>query len=214
MGNAILEANKLGQSVWLDNIRRGMLRSGELERLVSLGVSGITSNPTIFEKAILGSSDYDDALLRCAGEGMGPEETYEALAIEDLRAAADLLRTHYDRTAGADGYVSLEVNPHLAHDTEATIGEANRLFEALDRPNVMVKVPATPQGVPAVHNLIGKRRQHQRHPALLVGRLQGRAPRIHRRSGGPCMVGRRPRRDRVGSLLFRQPGGHRGRYPD
>ena len=93
MGNAILEANKLGQSVWLDNIRRGMLRSGELERLVSLGVSGITSNPTIFEKAILGSSDYDDALLRCAGEGMGPEETYEALAIEDLRAAADLLRS-------------------------------------------------------------------------------------------------------------------------
>ena len=102
-----------------------MLRSGELERLVSLGVSGITSNPTIFEKAILGSSDYDDALLRCADEGMGPEETYEALAIEDLRAAADLLRAHYDRTDGTDGYVSLEVNPHLAHDTEATIGEAN-----------------------------------------------------------------------------------------
>ena len=155
MDNAILEANKLGQSVWLDNIRRGMLRSGELERLVSLGVSGITSNPTIFEKAITGSSDYDDALLRCADEGMGPEETYEALAIADIRAAADLLRAHYDRTAGADGYVSMEVNPHLAHDTEATISEANRLFDVLDRPNVMVKVPATPQGVPAVHNLIG-----------------------------------------------------------
>ena len=155
MGNAILEANKLGQSVWLDNIRRGMLRSGELERLISLGVSGITSNPTIFEKAITGSSDYDDALLRCADEGMGPEETYEALAIEDLRAAADLLRAHYDRTGRADGYVSMEVNPHLAHDTEATISEANRLFDVLDRPNVMVKVPATPQGVPAVHNLIG-----------------------------------------------------------
>ena len=111
MGNAILEANDLGQSVWLDNIRRGMLRSGELERLISMGVSGITSNPTIFEKAILGGSDYDDALLLCAEEGMDPEETYEALAIEDIRAAADLLRAHYDRTDGADGYVSLEVNP-------------------------------------------------------------------------------------------------------
>ena len=155
MGNAIVEANNLGQSVWLDNIRRGMLQSGELERLVALGVSGITSNPTIFEKAILGSSDYDDALFRCAEEGMGPEETYEALAIEDIRTAADLLRIHYDRTDGADGYASFEVNPHLAHDTEATITEANRLFEALDRPNVMVKVPATPEGVPAVHNLIG-----------------------------------------------------------
>ena len=86
---------------------------------------------------------------------MGPEETYETLAIEDIRAAADLLRVHYDRTGGADGYASFEVNPHLAHDTDSTISEANRLFETLDRPNVMVKVPATPEGVPAVHNLIG-----------------------------------------------------------
>ncbi len=155
MTNAILQTNRLGQSVWLDNIRRGMIGSGELQRLISLGVSGITSNPTIFEKAILGSSDYDDALLRYAGEGMGPEETYEALAIEDIRSAADLLRARYDRSDGADGYASLEVNPHLANDTEATISEANRLFEALDRPNVMVKVPATPQGTPAVHSLIG-----------------------------------------------------------
>lgn len=156
LSNAILEANMLGQSVWLDNIRRGMIQSGELKRLVDIGVSGLTSNPTIFEKAVEGSSDYDDTLLEHARDGKSTEETYEALVIEDIRSAADVLRTHYDRTGGADGYASLEVNPHLATDTEGTISEAKRLFETLDRPNVMVKVPATPQGVPAVHRLIGE----------------------------------------------------------
>ena len=155
MGNALQEVQKLGQSMWYDNISRGLIRSGGLERLIELGVSGLTSNPTIFEKAIAGGTDYDDALMALAREGRSTAETYEALVMEDIRAAADLLRSIYERTEGADGYASLEVNPHLAHDTEATVVEAKRLFAALDRPNVMVKVPATPEGVPAFRRLIG-----------------------------------------------------------
>ena len=156
MTDAIQGLQDLGQSVWYDNISRGTIVSGELQRLIALGVSGLTSNPTIFDKAISGSSDYDDALRELAGQGKTTSEIYEALAIEDIRAAADLLRPVYDLTDGADGYASLEVNPHLAHDTESTIAEAKRLFGSLDRPNVMVKVPATPEGIPAVHRLIGE----------------------------------------------------------
>ena len=156
MSNPVQEVQRLGQSIWYDNIRRGLIKSGELQRLIDLGVSGVTSNPTIFEKAIAGSTDYDEALLKLALHDVGPQSVFEALAIEDIRAAADLLRPIYDRTAGADGYASLEVSPHLAHDTEGTIAEARRLFAALDRPNVMVKVPATPQGIPVVRLLIGE----------------------------------------------------------
>ena len=156
MNNALQEVRRLGQSIWYDNIRRGLIDSGELQRLIDVGVSGLTSNPTIFEKAIAGSTDYDDALLDLAREGKSADEIYEALAIEDIRAAADLLRSVYERSDGADGYASLEVSPHLAHDTETTVAQARRLFAALDRPNVMIKVPATPEGMPAVHRLIGE----------------------------------------------------------
>jgi transaldolase/glucose-6-phosphate isomerase len=144
---------------------------GQLEDLVDQGLRGVTSNPSIFEKAIAGSNDYDDQLRRISGSrfamrdrtsestGEGawaPEEIYEALAVEDIRMAADVLRPVYDRTGGDDGYVSLEVSPDLAYDTEGTIEEARRLFEAVDRPNVMIKVPATPQGIPAIETLIGE----------------------------------------------------------
>ena len=156
MDNAVQGVRRLGQSIWYDDISRGLIESGELQRLIDLGVSGLTSNPTIFERAIAGSADYDDALLALAREGKSADEIYEALAIEDIRAAADLLRSVYEQTDGADGYASLEVNPHLAHDTETTVAEARRLFAALDRPNVMIKVPATPEGMPAVHRLIGE----------------------------------------------------------
>jgi transaldolase len=155
MSNAVQELQRHGQSVWYDNIRRGLIESGELQRLIDLGVSGLTSNPTIFQKAIAESTDYDDAMQKLVRQGKSVEEIYEALAIEDIRAAADLLRPTYDAAEGADGYASLEVNPHLAHDTETTIAEARRLFATLDRPNVMVKIPATPEGIPAVHRLIG-----------------------------------------------------------
>ena len=153
---SLQQVQQLGQSIWYDNIRRGLLASGELEHLIQLGVTGLTSNPTIFEKAISESTDYDDALVSPAREDHDTKETYERLAMEDIRVAADLLRPVYDRTGGADGYASLEVSPALAHDTEATIAEAVRLFATLDRPNTMIKVPATPEGIPAVRRLIGQ----------------------------------------------------------
>ena len=156
MANAIRQANQQGQSIWYDNIQRGMIESGELKRLIDLGVSGLTANPTIFEKAISGSSDYDDALVRLAEEGAGVNDIYESLAMADIRSAADLLRNAYDGTAGVDGYASLEVSPHLAADTEGTVAEARRFFRELDRPNVLIKVPATPEGIPAIRQLIGE----------------------------------------------------------
>ncbi len=156
MTSTLQEVQRLGQSIWYDNIRRGLIKSGELASLIDLGVSGVTSNPTIFEKAIAGSTDYDETLLELAKGNKSTQELFEAFAIEDIRAAADLLRPIYDRTGGDDGYASLEVSPTLAHDTKGTIAEAERLFAALDRPNVMVKVPATPEGMPAIRTLIGK----------------------------------------------------------
>ena len=156
MTNTLQEVQRLGQSIWYDNIRRGLIKSGELRSLIDLGVSGVTSNPTIFEKAIAGSTDYDETLLELATSNKSTQELFEAFAIEDIRAAADLLRPVYDRTGGDDGYASLEVSPTLAHDTQGTIAEAERLFAALDRPNVMVKVPATPEGIPAIRSLIGR----------------------------------------------------------
>ena len=155
MTNAVQEVQLLGQSIWYDNIRRGLIKSGELKSLIDLGVSGVTSNPTIFEKAISGSTDYDETLLALSQDVKSADELFEAFAIEDIQATADLLRPIYDRTGGADGYASLEVSPRLAHDTEGTIAEAKRLFVALDRPNVMVKVPATPAGTTAIRHLIG-----------------------------------------------------------
>ena len=149
------ELNKLGQSIWYDNIRRALLDSGELKALIEAGVTGVTSNPTIFEKAIAGSTDYDDAMHRLVDAGKTVDEIYEGLVLDDIARTADLLRPVYDRTDGVDGYVSLEVSPILAHDTERTITEAQRLFGALDRPNVMIKVPATPAGIPAIMALIG-----------------------------------------------------------
>jgi transaldolase/glucose-6-phosphate isomerase len=150
----IHELAQLGQSIWYDNIRRALLNSGELADLIQAGVSGVTSNPTIFEKAIVGSNDYDEAMHYLVATGKTADEIYEALVLEDIGRTADLLRPVYDRTAGGDGYVSLEVSPVLAHDTEATISEARRLFDALGRPNVMIKVPATPAGIPAIETLI------------------------------------------------------------
>ncbi|NIS81211.1 MAG: bifunctional transaldolase/phosoglucose isomerase [Anaerolineales bacterium] len=146
----------LGQSVWYDNIRRALLDSGELKALIDAGVKGVTSNPSIFEKAIAGSRDYDEELHRLVDEGKSLETIYETLALEDIRRTADLLRPIYEETEGVDGYVSLEVSPTLAHDTDGTVEEARRLFDTLDRPNVMIKVPATRAGLPAIETLIGE----------------------------------------------------------
>jgi transaldolase len=154
--NAIRRLQTLGQSIWLDNISRGLIRSGELQRLVDLGLLGMTSNPTIFEKAIAHSSDYNDQFQALAKQRKPAMEIFEALAIQDIQAAADVLRPVYDRLDGADGFVSLEVSPRLAHDTAGTIADAERLFAAVDRPNVMIKIPATEAGLPAIAASVGK----------------------------------------------------------
>ena len=143
----------LGQSVWFDFIRRDLLTGGGLAELVQKGVRGVTSNPAIFEKAILESGDYDADILRLAAGGMGVPEIYEALAVSDIRAAADVLFGVYEETAARDGFVSLEVSPEIASDAARTVAEARRLFEAVGRPNVMIKVPATPEGIPAIRDL-------------------------------------------------------------
>jgi transaldolase len=153
---ALHRLQALGQSVWLDSISRGLIHSGELQRLVDQGLLGMTSNPTIFEKAITGSADYDDLLRQEARAGQSPAQIFEALAVRDIQEAADVLRPLYDRLDGADGYVSLEVSPHLAGDTEGTIAEAERLWKAVGRPNVMIKIPGTAAGLPAIAATIGK----------------------------------------------------------
>lgn len=150
------ELNRLGQAVWLDYIRRSFIGSGELQGMVDAGVRGVTSNPTIFEKAIAGSADYDEELLRLVEEGRSDEEIYQALTVEDIRRAADIFLPLHGSSDGRDGYVSLEVSPELAHDTNGTVAEARRLFETVNRPNVMIKVPATPAGVRAIQTLIGE----------------------------------------------------------
>jgi transaldolase/glucose-6-phosphate isomerase len=153
----LLKLESLGQSIWLDFIRRGMISSGELARLIKEdGVHGVTSNPSIFEKAIAGSHDYDDAIRTLALAGKSVEEIYQALTVEDIQRAADIFRPVYDQTEGGDGFVSLEVSPHLAHDTEGTIAEAQQLWAAVNRPNVLIKVPATLEGLPAIQRLIGE----------------------------------------------------------
>lgn len=150
------ELNEAGQSVWYDYIRRAFVESGELQALVDEGVMGVTSNPSIFEKAIGGSADYDTALPSLVAEGLSPMAIYETLAIADIQAAADILRPVYEATGRDDGYVSLEVSPDLAHETEQTISEARRLWGAVARPNLMIKVPATPAGIPAIQQLISE----------------------------------------------------------
>ena len=144
----------LGQSVWYDFIERGMIQSGELARLVADGIAGVTSNPTIFQQAITKSDAYAADLARLAGSDLDTKSLFETLAIADIQAAAAILRPVYDAADGHDGCVSLEVAPDLAHDTAATIAEARRLHKAVDRPNLMVKVPATLAGIPAIRQLI------------------------------------------------------------
>ncbi|MDX2170599.1 MAG: transaldolase [Deltaproteobacteria bacterium] len=153
--NALNRLHDLGQSVWLDNIRRELLTSGTLAKWIAeLSVTGLTSNPTIFEHAIGQGADYDDAIRRHAGDGRSPEEVFFAVALEDITAAADLFRSVHDHTAGVDGFVSLEVSPALADDAAGTIAEAKRLHAAAARPNVFIKVPGTAAGLEAIEELI------------------------------------------------------------
>ena len=156
--NPLKALNAFGQSVWLDYIRRNLISTGELARLIEQdGLRGVTSNPSIFEKAITGSTDYTKALEELSAQkNLDAKQVYEALAIRDIQDAADVLRPVYDQTHRRDGYVSLEVAPYLAHKTQETIDEARRLWKAVGRENLMVKVPGTPEGLPAIQQLISE----------------------------------------------------------
>lgn len=153
--NPLIQLKQLGQSIWLDSIRRGQIESGELAQLrASDGISGETANPSIFEKAIIGSSDYDGAIADLVSRKKSSLEIYENLAVEDVQLACDVFRPVYNQTRGGDGFVSIEVNPKLAHDTAGTIAEAKRFFKAVNRPNVMIKIPGTKEGVPAIEECL------------------------------------------------------------
>ncbi|HEX5156854.1 MAG TPA: transaldolase [Ktedonobacterales bacterium] len=150
------QVSQLGQSIWYDNIQRRLITSGDLQRLIDEdAIVGVTSNPTIFEKAIDGSADYDDQLKELVSQGItDPRQIFDALSIHDIQAAADLFRPIYDQTNGGDGYISIEVAPNFANDTRSTISEARRLHKLVDRPNIMVKIPATREGLPAIEEMI------------------------------------------------------------
>ncbi|GAB4237063.1 MAG: hypothetical protein OHK0028_14210 [Deltaproteobacteria bacterium] len=154
-GNPLVALGRAGQSPWLDYIHRGMIASGELARRIAEdGIRGVTSNPTIFEKAVSSGREYDAQILSLARAGTPPAAAYTAIVTDDIRAAADVLRPVYDATGGDDGYVSLEVDPDLAHETEKTVARARELFDAVGRRNVMIKIPGTREGLPAVEETI------------------------------------------------------------
>ncbi|HSL27810.1 MAG TPA: transaldolase [Anaerolineales bacterium] len=153
----LFELQSLGQSIWIDFISRGIISSGELQRIIREdGISGVTSNPSIFEKAIAESYDYEEAIRALTLQGKNSDEIYQLLTVEDIQMVAAVLRPIYERTDGQDGFVSLEVSPRLAHDTQGTIEEARLLWSLVDRPNSMIKVPATREGIPAIKQLIGE----------------------------------------------------------
>ncbi len=155
MTSAIAKLNDYGQSPWYDNLARPLLTGGGLQKLVEVdGIRGVTSNPTILDKAIGAGEGYDDQLAQCAREGQTIEETYWNVVIDDIRAATEVLRPVYDAHNGGDGFVSLEVSPTLAHDTQATIDLARTLHDRADRPNLMIKIPATLEGIPAIEETI------------------------------------------------------------
>jgi transaldolase len=155
--NPLKTVHELGQSIWLDDIRRDWLQDGTLAGLIANdGLAGVTSNPAIFAKAIGEGQIYDDAIFALAADGLAAGKIYERIVLADVQAAADLFRQTFDRTRGADGFVSLEVSPHLADDTEGTLVEARRLWREFDRPNAMIKVPGTKAGLPAIRTLISE----------------------------------------------------------
>jgi transaldolase/glucose-6-phosphate isomerase len=155
--NPLVQLRECGQSPWYDYIRRGLITSGQLQTLIDQdGLMGMTSNPSIFEKAIAGSTDYDEALKQAASELTDVKQIYERVAIQDIQDAADVMQSVYRSSKGRDGYVSLEVSPDLAFDTQGTIEEAVRLYEAVGRKNVMIKVPGTPEGLLAVEELLSR----------------------------------------------------------
>ena len=156
ISNTINQIKKIGQSIWYDDLSRELISSGNLEKLIQRGITGVTSNPSIFNKAISSGNQYDSSLNLLNKKRFNIQQIYENLTIEDIKNAADVLKPVYEKTNKKDGYVSLEVNPHFANDISATIYEAEKLFHKLNKPNVMIKVPATDKGIDCVEHLISK----------------------------------------------------------
>ncbi len=157
MSNPLQELQKQGQSVWYDNIDRAQLQSGQYQRILTDGaIAGVTSNPSIFGKSISSGHAYDEQISQLLKEGKDTSDVYEAVVIQDVRTVADMLRPVFERTQGQDGYVSLEVSPDLSHDTEGTLSEARRFWKMVERPNLMIKIPATPEGIPAIKQAISE----------------------------------------------------------
>ncbi len=157
--NPVLNLEKYGQSVWLDNINRSLIKTGELKNLIdAIGLKGVTSNPSIFQKAVSSGKDYDEQIKSLLGKNpeMTPAELFEELAVKDIQNATDILSPVYKKTNGVDGYVSIEVSPELAYDTNTTIEDARRLNKKVGRPNVMIKIPATQEGIPAIKKMISE----------------------------------------------------------
>lgn len=155
MPNAWKEVETIGQSLWYDNLSREFIKNGQLSRMIGdVGMKGITSNPSIFEKSITSSNIYDTDIEACVKDGMTTDQIYERLTTDDVRAAADILRPVFDSTKGLDGYVSIEVDPRIAEDAQASIDAARRLWKTVDRPNVMIKIPGTPACIPAIRQCL------------------------------------------------------------
>ncbi len=153
--NNLLDLIKHGQSYWMDNLTRGKINNGELEeRILTEGLRGVTTNPSIFNKAISGSSDYDGQMRKLFDGKRSSEEVYEELTVKDVQDASDIMRPVYDESKGVDGFVSLEVSPHLARDTQGTMVAARRLFQKLNRPNCFIKIPGTREGIPAIEEML------------------------------------------------------------
>ncbi len=211
--NALKALQDYGQAVWLDFLSRGFIAKGGLKKLVDDdGLRGVTSNPSIFEHAIGNSNEYDDAIARMLKEhDRSAADLFEALEVEDIQKATDALPPVFEATGGADGFVSIEVSPYLAMDTEATIAEAKQLWRAVDRKNVMIKVPGTPAGLPAIRELIaeGINVNITLLFAQSVYRRGGRG--LPERSGNVGRARRRRIADRQRRELLRQPHRHRGR---
>src|SRR5205085_5277334 len=157
MNNPLLQLKAQGQSVWYDNIDRAQLKSGQFKRLLDEdGVVGVTANPTIFQKSISHGDAYDEQMTQLIKEGKSTSDIYEAMVIQNIRTVADMLRPIYDSTNRQDGFVSLEVSPDLAHNTEGTLSEVRRFWKMVDRPNLLIKIPATQEGIPAIQQSLSE----------------------------------------------------------
>jgi hypothetical protein len=212
MPNPLRELNKYGQSVWYDNLNRELIVTGALQRMVDEdGVSGGTSNPSIFEKAVSSGTAYDEQMRKLVDQGRELPEIYDELTVTDVRLSAETFRPIYDETQGGDGYASLEVSPLIADDTQASIDAAHRLFAALDSPNAMIKIPRHAGRYPCHRAVPQRRPQHQHHSALR--RRELRASRVGVRLGAREALGSpsTDRPHRLGGELLRQPRRHVGR---